>query len=98
MKRLRIGLIGVAVVALLGGGWGWLRDSSLVAVNNVQISGITASNADQVRAALSDTASTMTTLHVRRSALLGAVARFSSVGDLKVNANFPHTLTIQVVE
>jgi cell division protein FtsQ len=98
MKRLRIGLVGVVVVALLGAGWVWLRDSSLVAVNNVQISGITASNADQVRAALSDTATTMTTLHVRRSALLGAVARFSSVGDLKVHADFPHRLAIQVIE
>jgi cell division protein FtsQ len=98
MKRLRIGLVVAVGAVLLAGGWVWLRDSSLVAVNDVEISGLTASNGEQVRAALSGSATTMTTLHVRRPELLASVARFTSVGDLKVHADFPHKLTIQVLE
>jgi cell division protein FtsQ len=35
---------------------------------------------------------------VRRGVLRDSVARFASVGDLKVNADFPHRLSIQVIE
>lgn len=98
MTRLKVGLAVVAVIVLTGGGYLWLRQSSLVAVRDVQISGITASDGDKVRAALESAAKDMTTLHVRQEVLHDATAPYSSVDDLKVEADFPHTLRIKVVE
>ena len=40
----------------------------------------------------------MTTLHVREEVLRDATAPYSSVDDLQVQADFPHTLPIQVIE
>src|SRR4051812_11494899 len=94
--RLAIGLI--VVLALAGGGWMWLRDSSLVAVRDVQITGVTASDGNQVRDALESAALEMTTLHVRPETLKQATASLTSVGSLKVRADFPHKLSIQVIE
>ena len=96
LLRLAVGL--VAVLALAGGGWMWLRDSSLVAVRDVQITGVTASDGEQVKSALQSAALEMTTLHVRPEALKEATANLSSVGSLKVSADFPHKLSIQVIE
>src|SRR3954452_4585111 len=98
MIRLKIGLVVAALLVIVGGGWIWLRDSGLVRVQDVEISGVTASDGDQVRSALTESAESMSTLHVHQDALRGAVARFPSVGDLKVDAHFPHRLTIQVIE
>jgi cell division protein FtsQ len=94
--RLAIGLI--VVLALAGGGWMWLRDSSLVAVRDVQITGVTASDGNQVRDALESAALEMTTLHVRPETLKQATASLTSVGSLKVRADFPHKLSIHVIE
>jgi cell division protein FtsQ len=94
--RLAVGLVGV--LALAGGGWMWLRDSSVVAVRDVQITGVTASDGEQVKAALESAALEMTTLHVRPETLKQATANLTSVGSLKVSAHFPHKLSIQVIE
>ena len=72
---MRYGLGLGVVVALAGGGWMWLRDSSFVAVRDVQVTGVTASDGERVRAALQSAAQEMTTLHVREDALRQAVAR-----------------------
>src|SRR4051812_35932261 len=98
MTRIRIGLGLVTVVVLVVGGWLWLRDSSLVAVREVEVTGVTTSDGDRVRAALERAAQTMTTLHVREDALRGATAVFPSVGGLEVQTGFPHRLTIRVLE
>ena len=98
MTRLTVGLALVAVIVLMGGGYLWLRESSLVAVQDVQISGISASDGDKVRAALEGAARDMTTLHVREQILHEATAPYSSVDDLQVQADFPHTLRIKVIE
>ena len=95
MTRLKVGLALVAVIVLTGGGYLWLRESSLVAVEDVQISGITASDGEKVRAALESAARDMTTLHVREQILHEATAPYSSVDDLQVQADFPHTLRIR---
>jgi cell division protein FtsQ len=90
---------GLLVLAALGaGGWMWLRDSSLVRVGDVTVTGVTASDGAQVRAALEEAARGMTTLHVREGALRDAVARYSSVARLTTKADFPHGLAIDVVE
>jgi cell division protein FtsQ len=87
-----------AVLALLGGGWLWLRDSSLVAVRQVSVSGLTGPDAPRVRAALQDAAVDMTTLHVRSSQLNTAVEPFPAVDRVEAHADFPHKLRIVVHE
>jgi cell division protein FtsQ len=94
--RLVPGLL--ALLALLGGGWLWLRDSALVRVKYVDVTGVTASDGAQVRTALEEAARGMTTLHVRETALRDAVQRFSSVARVTARADFPHRLTIHVTE
>ena len=90
-----------AVIVLVGlgvGGWLWLRDSSLVAVTAVRVSGASTSDESRIRSALESAARDMTTLHVREDVLHEAVDRFPSVAALKVDKDFPHRLTIQVLE
>jgi cell division protein FtsQ len=76
----------------------WLRDSSLVAVEQVQVTGLTSRDAERVRAALAGTAETMTTLHIDRGRLEEAVAAFPVVAAIEVTPDFPNGLTIHVVE
>ena len=93
------GFAAVIVLAGLGvGGWLWLRDSSLVEVTAVRVTGATTSDEARIRSALESAARDMTTLHVREEILHDVVARFPSVADLKVDADFPHRLNIEVVE
>ena len=92
-------LVALLLLGALGyGGWTWLRDSSLAAVRDVEISGTTSSEEPKVRAALDAAARDMTTLHVREDALRSAVAQYSSVAAIEVRADFPHTLKIRVIE
>jgi cell division protein FtsQ len=90
---------GLLLVAALGsGGWLWFRDCGLVRVRNVTITGVTASDGEQVKAALTDAAQSMTTLDVRERALQNAVAGFASVQRVTASPDFPHRLTVRVVE
>jgi cell division protein FtsQ len=88
----------VLLVLALGGGWLWLRDSSLVAVKKVQVTGATGANAVQIRRALRASARTMTTLDVRTDQLRMAVSPYPIVKRLEVSTHFPHGLTIHVIE
>jgi cell division protein FtsQ len=76
----------------------WLRDSSLVAVDDVSVTGLTTKDAPRIRAALTLAARDMTTLHVRRDELDRAIEAYSVVRTLEVRSDFPHGLTIHVVE
>jgi cell division protein FtsQ len=76
----------------------WLRDSSLVAVEEVHVTGLTSENAEHVRAALASTGQTMTTLHVDMERLEETAAVFPVVARIEVSSDFPHGLTIQVIE
>jgi len=98
--RLRRRLIALVVAALVlaAGYLFWLRDSSLVAVERVEITGLTSSDAGRVRAALTRAAQDMTTLHVDRAALDRAVAGYPVVRRLEVSPDFPHRLRVHVVE
>jgi cell division protein FtsQ len=86
------------VAALAGGGWVWLRDSSLVAVRQVTVTGQSGPDARPIRAALTAAARTMTTLDVNRGELLTAVAPYPVVRDVLVSTRFPHGMRIRVVE
>jgi cell division protein FtsQ len=98
-KRLRIALVATLIaLPLLGGGWLWLRHSSLVAVEHVRVSGVHGSDARAIDAALTSAAKRMSTLDVSTSRLRAAVASYPVVGDVRVHPSFPHGLSIQVIE
>jgi cell division protein FtsQ len=98
--RLRRRLAALVVVALtLAAGYHfWLRDSSFVAVDDVKVTGLTTDDSERVRSALRAAGHTMTTLHVDRDALEQAVAHYPVVRELQVRPDFPHGLTIHVIE
>src|SRR5581483_11912678 len=54
----------IVVGALLGGGWLWFRDSSLVTVKRVTVTGASGPDAAAIRRALVAAAQGMTTLDV----------------------------------
>jgi cell division protein FtsQ len=99
-RRVILGLLAAALaLPALFGGWLWLRDSSLVTVEHVQVSGVTRSPYRRnIEAALAEAARRMSTLHVSMGALRAAAAPYRVVRDLRVSAGFPHTLRIRVIE
>ncbi len=88
----------LAVVLVAGGGWLWLRTSSLVGVRQVTITGVSGPDAAAIRSALTGAARGMTTLDVKLSALHTAVRPYPVVKHLTVSTSFPHTMRIQVAE
>jgi cell division protein FtsQ len=95
---LRFLVVLLALVGLAAGGWVWLRNSSLVAVQRVTVVGVSGRDAHQIRAALRSAARNMTTLDVKMAALHTAVAPFPVVKHLSVSTDFPHRMRIDVVE
>jgi cell division protein FtsQ len=83
---------------LLFGAWLWLRDSSLVAVQQVTINGVSGADAGAIRSALGSAARNMTTLDVQMNQLRTAVAPFPEVKRLRVRTVFPHRMVIDVIE
>jgi cell division protein FtsQ len=95
---LRISLATLLAVCLLGGGWLWLRNSSLVAVRHIHITGVHGVDAVEIRTALDAAAGRMTTLSFDDGALRSAVASYALVAGLHVSMSFPHTVSISVTE
>ena len=92
-------MISLAILALvLGGGWLWLKDSPLVAVKQVAVSGESGPDAGAIRTALESTARSMTTLDVQMSKLYSAVSGYPVVKSLQVTTQFPHGMRIHVSE
>jgi cell division protein FtsQ len=96
---LRISLL-VALLAAppLAGGWLWLRHSSLVSVEHIQVSGVQGPDAGAIDAALIAAARHMSTLDVHVGALRAAVAPFRVVRDVQASSSFPHGLHVRVIE
>jgi cell division protein FtsQ len=94
----RLLVAAVLAPAIAYGGWLALRDSSLVAVRHVSITGVSGANAPAVRGALRNAAREMTTLHLSITQLRAAVAGYSVVADLDVRTDFPHRVAIRVLE
>ena len=82
----------------VAGGWLWVRDSSLVAVRDVYVTGVSSSEGPQIRSALRTAALDMTTLHVREDALRTAAAQYPSIKGFDIDTDFPHKLSIVVHE
>ena len=99
-RRLSARLLVYATLslALLGGSWMWLRDSSLVSIEHVHIAGVHGPQAIEIRRALDAAASGMSTLHFNSAALRAAVARYPQVAAIEASASFPHSLSIGVRE
>jgi cell division protein FtsQ len=83
---------------LLGGGFLWFRSSSFVAVEHVDLGGVSGTDASAVEAALIAEAKKMSTMDVSVGALEASVARFHVVAAIDVKASFPHSLAIDVTE
>jgi cell division protein FtsQ len=98
VRARRLVIAVVATVAILAGGWLWVRDSSLVAINRVTVTGVYGPDAGQIRTVLGAAARNMTTLDVRVSQLRNAVAPYPVVKDIHVSTQFPHGMRIQVAE
>jgi cell division protein FtsQ len=98
-RRLRIALLAAVVaVPLLGCGWLWFRQSSFVAVRQVEIVGVHGAEAQAVQAALTQAAHGMSTLDVSDDALTAAVAPLRVVRAVSAIPSFPHGLRIEVSE
>lgn len=95
---LRVVLALGLLLALCGGAWLWVRNSSLVAVRQVTITGVSGPDAGRIDAALESAGRTMSTLNVRPAALRTAVAPYPVVKHLQVSTQFPHGMRIRVVE
>jgi hypothetical protein len=99
LRRLRVVLAVLgALAALLAGAWLWLRDSSLVAVEHVKVTGQSGPDADAIRSALIAAARRMTTLDLDVGRLRHAVSRYPVVKDLRADTQFPHSVRIHVIE
>ncbi len=92
-------LIGLAALLALWSLYSfWFKDSSLVRIEHVKITGLDTRDAARIEHALTSAAHDMTTLHVRRDQLLSAVAGYTAVKDVQVTPHFPHSLTIRVIQ
>jgi cell division protein FtsQ len=98
VRSPRVLAIAAAVVAVVALGWFGLRDSSLVAIDDVTVTGVSGPDASRIRAVLEDAARDMTTLHVSEGDLHSAVAAYPQVKAIRVATHFPHGLDITVTE
>lgn len=96
--RRRLMTLSCAVLVLAAAYMLWLRDSSLVAVKQVSVSGLSGKTAEDARAALERAAKESTTLHVDRAAIERAAEAFPAIRALVITPDFPNALTIRVVE
>lgn len=88
-------IVVVLVLALLAAGYMlWLRDSALVAVDEVTVTG--AESYPAAEAALARAGAEMSTLHVDQDALAAAVSDVPAVVSIETSTDFPHGLTIDV--
>jgi cell division protein FtsQ len=94
--RLAVALLFVA--ALLAGTFLLARQSSLVEVRQVTVTGLTGPEGPEVRRRLTAAAREMTTLAVDDDELREVAARFPVVEDVEAEPDLPHGLRITVRE
>ncbi len=95
-RRTRVILAAVVLVAVLVPLGMWLRNSSLVRVEHVTVTGIAGRQAVAIRGALTEAALDMSVLDVRDDALRIAAEPYPIVRSLRTTTDFPHGLTITV--
>ncbi len=96
--RYRVALAGL-LLAVLGAGYVfWLRDSSLVAVTDVEVVGVTSGDTEAIIGEITRASKSMTTLNVQAQEIERTASRFPTIASVSVDANFPHGLRIEVDE
>jgi cell division protein FtsQ len=95
-RKATVAAAALLALVVLGAMFLWLRDSRLVGVRQVDVTGVAGSQAEEIRGALTDAGRGMTTLHVREDALRDAVQAYPVVRELHADADFPHRLRITV--
>ena len=94
----RLAVLSCAVLVLAAGYMFWLRDSGLVAVKDVSVSGLTGGDADSARAAIERAARDSTTLHVDRAAIEEVAEAFPAIRGVVITPDFPNSMSIRVIE
>lgn len=92
----RTASIALVVLAVLVPTAFWFRDSPIVAVKHVEITGLSGEDASNIRAAITDAARGMSTLHIREDRLQAAISNFPVVEGIDVQRHFPQTLRVVV--
>lgn len=95
-SRSTIALILLGLALALISTWLLVRNSSMVAVEQVRVVGLDGYYDKGARKAVVAEAKTMTTMNVSKDDLSAAVAQYLDVSDLRVDADYPHKLTIYV--
>lgn len=97
LRILAFGLV-LLVIGLMAGYQFWLRDSSVVAIKNLEIVGVSTQDeeADQIRQAIEIATGEMTTLHVKPDLLADELARFPRVADAAIETSLPDSATVTV--
>ena len=94
----RVLVVCLAVVAVALTGFFAVRDSSLVRVERVYITGLVSPDEPRIRRALREAALDMTTLRVDEDRLMAAVRAYPSVTGVHADADLPNELSIEVRE
>jgi cell division septal protein FtsQ len=98
-KRLLLATGTVAFMALAWLGWSWFRESSLVKVRHVEITGVSNSpDAQAIKHRLREATLRMTTLDVDAAKLEQAVAGYPIVRAVSASGDFPSTAQVKVRE
>jgi cell division protein FtsQ len=89
----------VTLVVLAWMGWAWFRESPLVKVRHVEITGVSnGPDAAGIKSKLQQAARGMTTLSVDSAKLKHAVSAYPVVRSVSASGNFPSALAIAVHE
>ena len=101
LKKLKPTRKGIAItlliaVALAMPAWLMVRNSSLVAVEQVRVVGLGGYYDKQARRAVVTAAEQMTTMNVDQQQLSDAAGAYVNVAGIKVDADMPHKLTVYV--
>jgi cell division protein FtsQ len=78
--------------------YAWFRDSSFVQVEDVTVTGLRTEDGARIKARLIEAGERQSTLHVDEDALRRAIPVGAAVADLRVSTDFPHGMTIHVVQ
>ena len=91
-------MVAIVALALAAGYMFWLRDSSLVAVDNVDVVGVTSGDRGEIVAALTHAAESRRRCTPDAAGDRGGGAGFPTVDSVSVDPNFPHGMRIEVTE
>lgn len=87
----------LACLLAMGFGFLWLRDSSLVEVRSVNVSGLTGSDPKDLVQAIERTAKGMTTLHIDNRALARLADRYPAIKEIRADPSLPNKMSLRVV-